>query len=372
MRRGRQLGQAGDAHGRAQVSGLTGSLGDEHASSQRDSGGGGRRRRWACARQPGQAQDYGSPLKWYGSIYAKFLDGNRRYEQGLYSNAETTPGEGGGDQGQGIELELMLSSQVSKQVEIGARIHSRFNKNFWANYGGFACPTDRTSAPNCLHRGRPALQPVHQAARRLGASSRPGYDWMDSATIGNSDWGMFDPWTQGKSRYIDRDNLGGFLFQGSALDKTLRWDLARVSRRSTRACQFTAPGDADSTPTTRTGSAQLKYTPSPDWNATLIAMYAQDNELDPDDANVPERARPRARAGTTRWSALKGQYTGLGFMDVSGVVLLQRLRPRRRRLRPATLLGSCRFSPTAQATRTTTSFYLNLNFNRSCSSTACR
>ena len=38
-------------------------------------------------------------MEWFGSVYAKFLDGDRRYENALYNNAETTPGEAGGDQG---------------------------------------------------------------------------------------------------------------------------------------------------------------------------------------------------------------------------------------------------------------------------------
>ena len=96
----------------------------------------------------GQAQDSNiGQLKWSGSIYAKFLDGNKRYEEGLYSAVDGVDAEGGGDQGQGIELELKLSAQVSKQVEIGARIHSRFNKNFWTNYGGFSVPDNNTR--NC-------------------------------------------------------------------------------------------------------------------------------------------------------------------------------------------------------------------------------
>ena len=76
-------------------------------------------------------------MEWFGAVYAKFLDGDRRYENALYNNAETTPGEAGGDQGQGIEFELMFRNQVSKQVEIGGRLKARFNQNFWTNFGGF-------------------------------------------------------------------------------------------------------------------------------------------------------------------------------------------------------------------------------------------
>ena len=85
---------------------------------------------------------------------------------------------------------------------------------------------------------------------------------------------MFDAWTQGKSRYIDRDNLGGFLFQGSALDKTLRWDLARVSLPYYRASGSAPARGEDIYANDANYVGQVKYAPSPDWNATLIASYA--------------------------------------------------------------------------------------------------
>jgi len=55
------------------------------------------------ASQSSEAQqtEYGQ-IKWFGSVYGKFLDGNRRYEGGLFNNAESTPGFAGGDQGQGM------------------------------------------------------------------------------------------------------------------------------------------------------------------------------------------------------------------------------------------------------------------------------
>ena len=90
----------------------------------------------AALAAPAPKADAGE-MEWFGAVYAKFLDGDRRYENALYNNAETTPGEAGGDQGQGIEFELMFRNQVSKQVEIGGRLKARFNQNFWTNFGGF-------------------------------------------------------------------------------------------------------------------------------------------------------------------------------------------------------------------------------------------
>ena len=71
----------------------------------------------------------------------------------------------------------------------------------------------------------------------------PGYKWIDSATIGANDFGQFDPFVLGRIRYIDRDNGAGLLFQGSALDRKITWDFARVSlpRISTRRERATGP-----------------------------------------------------------------------------------------------------------------------------------
>jgi hypothetical protein len=307
----------------------------------------------AQAAQPGA-------IKWYGSIYAKFLDGNRRTEFGLYNNAETTPGEGGGDQGQGIEFELMFNAQVSKQVEIGGRLHSRFNKNYWANYGGFRVPG---SAPDgeCTE----ADPRCNQYIKLRGAWARitPGYEWMDSLTVGNSDWGMFDPWTQGKSRYIDRDNWGGVLLQGSALGKTVRWDFARVSLPNYVSPAFDSDLDASDLYTQDANwVAQVKYQASPDWNATLIAMYARDEEIDDNDPNTLNGVGSIS-AFDNSVLALKGQYTGFGFVDLSGSLYFTDYDIEDE-VCSGTLNGNCRFSPVPQKSTNDEAFIINANFNR--------
>jgi hypothetical protein len=298
----------------------------------------------------GQAQDSNlGQLKWFGTIYAKFLDGNRRFENALYNNAETTPGEAGGDQGQGIEFELMFNSQVTKQVEIGGRLKSRFNQNFWANYGGFGeWEDDPRSAQYVKLRG-------------VWARITPGYDWLDSATIGSNDWGMFDAFTQGKSRYIDRDNSSGVLLQGSALDRQLRWDFAWVSlARYFQGAGFNT-GDLNTNDGNYVG--QLSFTPSPDWNATLIGMYARDKELDENnDANPLNGIGVR-----TRWDnavvGLKGQFSGLGFMDIKGAYYYSDYSIADSEC-DANNLESCRFSPMLKDSASDDAWTLNLDFNQ--------
>jgi hypothetical protein len=323
------------------------------------------------------AQDGSSPLKWYGSIYAKFLDGNRRYEEGLYGAVDGVDAEGGGDQGQGLELELMFNAQVSKQVEIGGRIHSRFNKNFWTNYGGFGVPDNNTA------NGGEDDPRANQYIKLRGAWARitPGYEWMDSATIGNSDWGMFDPWTQGKSRYIDRDNFGGVLLQGSALDRTVRWDVARISIPNYLGIQFDTGGNLDGSgvgfgqgdiyANDANWVGQVKYQPGPDWNMTLIGMYAKDRSIDKEDDYTLDGQSTKTAFDNTV-VALKGQYSGLGWMDVSGAFYYSDFNADNPTAGwnffdnapcDGKWTGNCTFSPIPSSSMNDTSWLINLNFN---------
>jgi hypothetical protein len=204
-------------------------------------------------------------LQWFGNIYTKWLDGDRRTNTGLYNNSEF----GNGDQGQGTEFELYFKANVSRQVEIGGRLKARFDQNFWSNGGGFA---DDETQPKSA-----------QYMKFRGAYVRitPGYSWIDSALIGSSDWGMFDAWTIGKVRYIDRDNVSGLLFQGSNAKKTFRWDLARVSLPKLWAGPEWSTGDLHQMDAAY--ALQGRFELGDNWNLTLIGQWINDEEIDVED-----------------------------------------------------------------------------------------
>lgn len=209
-----------------------------------------------------QAQDK-QGIEFFGNIYTKFLDGNRRVNDALYNNAEF----GNGDQGQGTEFELMFRSKVSRQIEIGGRLKARFDRNFWTNGGGFA---DDENDPRSA-----------QYMKFRGAYVRvtPGYRWFDSAVIGSNDWGQFDAFTIGKIRYIDRDNVSGILLQGSEPDeKKFRWDFARVSLPKLYAGPGFTTGDLHQMDAAY--ALQLNYDSGNSFNITGIAQYIRDEEID--------------------------------------------------------------------------------------------
>jgi hypothetical protein len=182
---------------------------------------------------PAQAVD-GQTLLITGEGYMKFLWGNLRQDGSLY-NFTTVPGEGYGDNGQGTEINFLLSSKPSRNTEITGRIQSRFSQNQWTNFGGFGGTNPATTEPppsSCTGGDCGEFDPrsnEYIKMRGLTARYTPGWKLMDSITVGSSDLGMFDPWTIGKIRYIDRDNAKAILMQGAVVNRKLSYDLIRVS-----------------------------------------------------------------------------------------------------------------------------------------------
>lgn len=145
------------------------------------------------------------------NIYMKFLDGHHRLVSG--GSIDTASGS---DQGQFSELELRITAKVSRQVEAGARVLSRSSGSYWSEFGGFADEDTPIKAKNMKLRG-------------AYINLTPGYAWLDQALLGSSDWGMFDPFTVGKMRYIDRDNINGVYFKGPLPLEGASYDVAWIS-----------------------------------------------------------------------------------------------------------------------------------------------
>lgn len=152
------------------------------------------------------------------NFYMKFLDGNQR--GGPSGSIDTASG---GDQGQFTELNLIFKATISPQVEAGGRIQSRSSAAYWTEYGGFGKENAGGGYVN--------NEINHQKFMKLRGAYvelTPGYRWLNLARVGTSDWGMFDPFTVGKVRYIDRDNYNGLYFKGPIAQGS-SWEYARIS-----------------------------------------------------------------------------------------------------------------------------------------------
>jgi len=150
------------------------------------------------------------------NIYMKFLDG----DQHTVNDADGGSGDtaGGTDNGQWTEFELRMKVNISKQVEAGVRLQSRSPAAYWTDFGGFGGDTELTPT-----------RANYVKLRGAYVLLTPGYAWLDQALIGSSDWGMFDPFTIGQVRYIDRDNYKGLYFKGKLPLAGATWEFGRLS-----------------------------------------------------------------------------------------------------------------------------------------------
>lgn len=231
--------------------------------------------------RPASAAD-GQTLLITGEDYTKWLWGNQRTDGSLY-NFTTIPNEGYGDNGQGTEINLLLASRPSKLIEVTGRIQSRFSQNQWTNFGGFGGrnPAFEENPPPCVGGDCGEFDPrsnEYIKLRGLTARFTPGLRFVDAVTIGSTDLGMFDPFTIGKIRYIDRDNAKAVLFQGSLFDRNVNYDLIRISLPRLWAGpdfhtgSFTAADGAY--------GLQLRGTPSSMFDYALIYEAVSDLEVD--------------------------------------------------------------------------------------------
>ena len=153
------------------------------------------------------------------NFYMKFLDGNMN--QASTASIDTASGS---DIGQFTELNLVFKATISPQVEAGGRVQSRSSAAYWTDYGGFGKEGGFLQDP--VDGNVNALK--FTKLRGAYVELTPGYDWLTQARIGTSDWGMFDPFTVGKVRYIDRDNYNGLYFKGPMPSRS-SWEFARIS-----------------------------------------------------------------------------------------------------------------------------------------------
>ncbi len=250
----------------------------------------------ALALAPAALADDTQKLTFTGIDYTKFLWSTARDDGSLY-NFTTIPNEGYGNNGQGNEFELLFAAKPSKNVEVSGRLKSRFNQNFWTNFGGFGGrgnfldPNNPCTGGDCGEFDSRSAQYVK--LRGLTISLTPGFKYLDRVTVGSNDWGMFDAFTIGKVRYIDRDNGQGLLFQGSAADRKFTYDIARISLPRLWAGPNFETGNYNAQDAAY--GFQFGFTPSSMFDATLVYEWVDDIEVDGADRNLDNGRDIRSR-----------------------------------------------------------------------------
>jgi hypothetical protein len=301
----------------------------------------------AVTAAPALAQGSEQKLSLTGINYTKWLWGNQRFDGGLY-NFTTVPGEGFGDNGQGTELEILVASKPSSFIEVSGRLKARFNQNFWTNFGGFGGRNPALEDPpagDCL--GGDCGEFDSRSAqyvkfRGLTVRLTPGYSWVDAVTIGSSDWGMFDPFSIGKIRYIDRDNGSGLLFQGAFADRKLTYDFARISLPRLWAGPNFQTGEF----TTQDAAygLQLTYRPTTTFDVAGVFEYVNDIEVDATDFDLDNGRDLRTRFRNDVTGVRIGVHPSPKY-DVKGAIYFSSADSDPALGAPETFFGLSGFSP---------------------------
>ncbi len=218
-----------------------------------------------------------------GAIYTKWLYRNND-SQGLLSHGNPFwPDNLSGDNGVGSEFELGIKGRVGENVEAGVRLQSRFGalwQDWWEN-GDLAYDEVNTSGESL---GMNHSQYIKLRGYYVRASLP--ISWVDSLLVGSSDFGMFNEWTIGKVRFIDRDNGKGVFVQGTLHPEYFRYHTAIIALPKLFVGPGWSTGIGDPNIRNPFWSRDLAYGLRMDSDVadgtrlTLIGTHTRDSEID--------------------------------------------------------------------------------------------
>ena len=274
-----------------------------------------------------------------GKIYTKYLFQNDATTGCLSLSNPFWPDNIGGHNGACTEFEIGIKGRVSDRVSAGASIQSRWGalwQDWWENGDTrWDYPTNTPFTENTSGESLGMNHAQYIKLRSAWARIAPPIPTVRWVHVGSSDLGMFNEWTIGKSRYIDRTNGNGVFVEGAlgpvtyhtaaiALPKLYigpRWNTGLKHSDPLAGFWGSDWGYA----------AKLGYTPHSDLTLSLIGAYIQDLEadrFDPDLTGEPdaERDADHAIQRSDRFravnSTLEAAYTPsmLDMVSVRGLV----------------------------------------------------
>jgi len=147
-----------------------------------------------------------------GRIYTKHLYQNDDSQGVLSLGNPFWPDDIAGHNGIGSEFELIFRGKVSAFAEAGARLASRFGERWHDWWESGAAWYDRKTNTSGDSAGMNRASYMKLRGSYIQISPEGGL--VDYVRIGASDFSLFNPWTIGKVRFIDRDNGRGYFLGG--------------------------------------------------------------------------------------------------------------------------------------------------------------
>ncbi len=228
-------------------------------------------------------------------IYTKWLYRNDDTQGVLWLGNPFWPDDIAGNNGVASEVELIFKGQPSKWVKAGFRLQSRFG-GMWQDWweSGEAKPGyqgEHNTSGDSLGMNRAQ----YVKFRGFHVHIKPDVKFVDWIKVGATDLSMFNPWTIGKIRYIDRDNARAVTFQGGLADYGLSYFGGAIAlpKLWVGPGWSTGIGDdkLDDPYISQDWAYALKidyeFPGAMDWlKATLVGSYTRDVEFDPWDPDA--------------------------------------------------------------------------------------
>ena len=233
-------------------------------------------------------------LRWRVETYTKILYQNDQSQGSVSMGTPHPKGDNyAGNNGFASELVLYVDGRVSDRVEVGARLKSRFHRQWGDFYENGDMAVDESGTPAGADATGESLGMNHAAyiqLRGLYVRMKPPIPTVKTFHVGSSDLGDYNAWTIGKVRYIDRDNANGLFLDGSV--KSLNYHIGRVTLPKLYASAGWNSGHDDALVQnpfwTRDASYVLKLDQQPtDWISwKLVSAFLIDEEADLNDPDA--------------------------------------------------------------------------------------
>ncbi len=241
------------------------------------------------------------------AVDTSFDMGARIYTKHLYTNDDSQGlvwlgnpfwyDQIAGGNGVGSELELTFKGRASRYVTAGARVASRFGErwqDYWESGTKMYGDTVNTSGDSVGMNRASYLK-----LRGTWIELQPEWAFVDVLRVGSSDLSMFNPWTIGKLRYIDRDNGRGYFLSGHlGAQRELTWIAAAIALPKLWVGPWWSTGIGDPALENPFWSRDWAYATTLRWRASeqttlrLTADMTQDLETDLSDPDALGSTNP--------------------------------------------------------------------------------
>lgn len=230
-----------------------------------------------------------------GKIYNKYVSANDGSQGCVWLGNPSWPDNFTGSNGACSEFELGIRATVTKHVRAGVRIQSRWGalwQDWWENGDQKDEINDSVGDSSGESLGMNHAQ--YMKLRGFWIEVLPPLKTVKTVRVGASDLGMFNPWTIGKIRYIDRDNARGVFVRGSFQALPVDYEAASIAMPKLFAGPGWNIGNGDPTVGTNAYIAQdwayaLKLTSRPldTLNLRWIGTFTNDMEYNLEDPDAP-------------------------------------------------------------------------------------